>query len=68
VNHGIIKKSGAWFIYGEDRFQGREGFRNQLKENETMLNSLEKEVRTKLGMIEEEIPEEKEAAETKKKK
>jgi recombination protein RecA len=68
VNHGIIKKSGAWFTYGEDRFQGREGFRNQLKENETMLNSLEKEVRTKLGMIEEEIPEEKEAAETKKKK
>ncbi|MBL1213652.1 MAG: recombinase RecA [Ignavibacteriae bacterium] len=68
VNNGIIKKSGAWFTYGEDRFQGREGFRNKLKENEDLLNSLEKEVRTKLGMIEEETVEEKETAEPKKKK
>ena len=49
VNHGIIKKSGAWFTYGEDRFQGREGFRQKLLESAD-LAKLEKEVREKLGM------------------
>lgn len=52
VEHGIIKKGGAWFTYGEDRFQGREQFRTQLKENPQILEKLEKEVRTKLGMTE----------------
>lgn len=52
VEHDIIKKGGAWFTYGEDRFQGREGFRRQLKENKEMLNRLNIEVRTKLGMLE----------------
>jgi len=51
VEHGIIKKGGAWFTYGEDRFQGREQFRSQLKENPEMLASLNTEVRQKLGMI-----------------
>lgn len=32
VELGIVKKSGAWFSYGEDRFQGREGFRQKLVE------------------------------------
>ena len=50
VNHGIIKKSGAWFTYGEDRFQGREGFRQKLLESADVLAKLEKEVREKLGM------------------
>ena len=50
VNHGIIKKSGAWFTYGEDRFQGREGFRQKLKEMEDVQKKLEQEVREKLGM------------------
>lgn len=52
VEHEIIKKGGAWFTYGEDRFQGREGFRRQLKENPEMLDRLNTEVRTKLGMLE----------------
>lgn len=52
VEHGIIKKGGAWFTYGEDRFQGREQFRTQLKENPQILEKLEKEVRTRLGMTE----------------
>lgn len=51
VEHGIIKKGGAWFTYGEDRFQGREQFRSQLKENPEMLGNLNAEVRTKLGML-----------------
>ena len=57
VDHGIIKKGGAWFTFGEDRFQGREQFRTQLRENPEMLNKLEMEVKQKLGMIEETIVE-----------
>lgn len=52
VDHGIIKKGGAWFTYGDDRFQGREQFRTQLKENPEILNKLEMEVKQKLGIIE----------------
>lgn len=51
VNHGIIKKSGAWFTYGEDRYQGREGFRQKLVEMPDITKKLEKEVKEKLGMI-----------------
>jgi recombination protein RecA len=51
VDQGIIKKSGAWFTYGEDRFQGREGFRQKLIEMEEMRKNLDKEIRTKLGML-----------------
>ncbi|GBD87955.1 recombinase A [bacterium BMS3Abin03] len=50
VQHGIIKKSGAWFTYGEDRFQGRESFRQKLMEMTELSNKLEKEVKEKLGM------------------
>ena len=50
VNHGIIKKSGAWFTYGEDRFQGREGFRQKLREMDGARDKLKKEVMEKLGM------------------
>ncbi len=52
VTHGLIKKSGAWFTYGEDRFQGREGFRLKLLEMDDMRKKLETEVRAKLGMPE----------------
>jgi recombination protein RecA len=51
VDQGIVKKSGAWFSYGEDRFQGREGFRQKLLELADVRNSLEKELRIKLGML-----------------
>ena len=51
VDQGIIKKSGAWFTYGEDRFQGREGFRQKLAEMEDTRKNLDKELRTKLGML-----------------
>ena len=52
VNHGVIKKSGAWFSFGEDRFQGREQFRTKLTENPEMLAQIEEEVKIKLGMKE----------------
>jgi recombination protein RecA len=51
VDQGIIKKSGAWFTYGEDRYQGREGFRQKLIEIPDLRNNLEKELRIKLGML-----------------
>ncbi|MCX6149973.1 MAG: recombinase RecA [Ignavibacteriales bacterium] len=53
VNHGIIKKSGSWFTYGEDRFQGREQMRTKLNELPEILEKLTLEVKTKLGMIKE---------------
>lgn len=55
VNNGIIKKSGAWFTYGEDRFQGREQFKQKLNEDTDMLGRLELEVKKKIGLIEEEV-------------
>ncbi|MCH8326182.1 MAG: recombinase RecA [Bacteroidetes bacterium] len=53
VEHGIVKKSGAWFTYGEDRFQGREQLRTKLNEDSAMYDKLEVEVKEKLGMVEE---------------
>ena len=51
VDHGLIKKSGAWFTFGEDRYQGREQFRQKLMELDDVRNNLDREIRTKLGMI-----------------
>ena len=53
VNNGIIKKSGAWFTYGEDRFQGREQLRQKLMELTELYEKLSLEVKQKLGMIKE---------------
>jgi len=50
VKYGLINKSGAWFTYGEDRFQGREGFRKKLIEMSDVKAKLEKEIKEKLGM------------------
>lgn len=50
VNLGIVKKSGAWFTFNEERFQGREQFRQKLVENPDLSGKLEKEVKSKLGI------------------
>jgi len=50
VEHNIVKKSGAWFTYGEDRYQGKEQFRQKMIEQPELFKSLDIEVRTKLGM------------------
>lgn len=67
TNFGIVKKSGAWFTYDEDRFQGREQFRQKLVESPEMYDKLGKEVRTKLGMLmkDNNDPEKQETAEEK---
>ncbi|MEJ5263231.1 MAG: recombinase RecA [Ignavibacterium sp.] len=46
---GIIKKSGAWFTYGEDRIQGREQFRQKLIEYPEMYKRLEEDIKAKVG-------------------
>ena len=69
VNLGVVKKSGAWFTFNEERFQGREQFRQKLVENPDLNAKLEKEVKTKLGINKEdkekEIQEEKSGKEKK---
>ena len=50
VNFSIVKKSGAWFTYEEERFQGREQMRQKLIESPELFKKLDADVRTKLGM------------------
>ncbi|MFH0733765.1 MAG: recombinase RecA [bacterium] len=68
VEKEIIKKSGAWFTYGEDRFQGREQFRTALNANPDMMKKLDVEVKIKLGMETELDPHPENNEETKSKK
>ncbi|MGE5402064.1 MAG: recombinase RecA [Ignavibacteriales bacterium] len=51
VNFGIVKKGGAWFTYGEDRFQGRDQFRQKLIEIPELYEKLLLDVRKKLGLV-----------------
>src|SRR3989338_2855736 len=45
---GILQKSGAWLIYGEEKLgQGKENARAYLKENPKVIAKLEKEIRDK---------------------
>jgi recombination protein RecA len=54
TDHNILKKSGAWFTYKEDRFQGREQLKQKMLEDQQLFASLEKEVKVNLGIIKEE--------------
>lgn len=67
VDRDIIQKSGAWFSYGEERFNGREKFRIRLQEDSELLGRIEKDVKTSLGMLKK-VEEETKAEEKKKKK
>jgi recombination protein RecA len=68
ANFGIIKKSGAWFTYEEDRFQGREQLKQKLIELPDLYKRLEKDVKSKLGLKEKEPekPDDKSSAKEKK--
>lgn len=64
VNKEIIKKAGAWFQYGENRMQGREGVKKLLMEDKEILKKLFKEVKVAVGMVDndtENAPEDKES-------
>lgn len=68
TDKGILKKSGAWFTYKEDRFQGRDQLKQKMLEDTSLLDGLEKEVKVALGMIQEEAkPVKEEEAKPKKK-
>ena len=51
VNKEIIKKAGAWFSYGENRMQGRDGVKKFLQEDRESLKKLYKEVRDLIGIV-----------------
>lgn len=44
VDLGIVKKSGAWYTYGDDRYQGKAQLITALKDNATLYNTLYAEV------------------------
>lgn len=47
----IIEKSGAWFTYGSNRWQGRANVVNALKENTELYTEIAKSVRSALNII-----------------
>lgn len=53
VEHGIVKKSGAWYTYGDQQLgQGKENARNFLAQNPTVAEEIELRILTKLGIVE----------------
>jgi recombination protein RecA len=51
VEQGIVKKSGAWYTYGEERMgQGREAAKELLRENPDKRDEIEAKVREAMGL------------------
>ncbi|WP_246149472.1 recombinase RecA, partial [Nonomuraea turkmeniaca] len=51
VEHGFVRKSGAWYTYEGDQLgQGKENARNFLKSHPDMANEVEKKIKDKLGV------------------
>ena len=49
LKHNIIQKSGTWFSFEEERLgQGKDNVRQYLKENQKVLNKLEKQILAKI--------------------
>lgn len=57
VAQNIVKKSGAWLTFDEERFQGRDQFKAKLIENSQLYDKLINELKLKLGMIKSESSE-----------
>jgi recombination protein RecA len=63
IEHGIVRKSGAWFIYGDDQLgQGRENAKSFLGDNTDIATEIELKIKDKLGLLgtpseEEQVPE-----------
>jgi recombination protein RecA len=50
VLHGILEKSGAWYIYNGDRLgQGKDNSRDFLKDNAALAKEIEAKIREKAG-------------------
>jgi recombination protein RecA len=51
VDHGIVKKSGAWYTYDGDQLgQGKENARNFLITNPDIASDIETKIKVKLGI------------------
>ncbi|KWX10649.1 recombinase RecA, partial [Carbonactinospora thermoautotrophica] len=51
VEHGIVRKSGAWYTYEGDQLgQGRENARAFLRDNPDLADEIEKKIKEKLGI------------------
>jgi len=52
IDHGIVRKSGAWFIYGDDQLgQGRENAKLFLADNADIATEIELKIKEKLGLL-----------------
>ncbi|MCA1695396.1 MAG: recombinase RecA [Actinobacteria bacterium] len=52
IEHDIARKSGAWFIYGDDQLgQGRENAKIFLAENPDIATEIELKIKDKLGLL-----------------
>ncbi len=54
VTAEIIKKAGAWFSYGDNKWQGRENAKDYLKENPELSKEIEDKIRAKFGLVKDE--------------
>ncbi len=51
VEHGFVKKSGAWYTYGSDQLgQGKENSRKFLIDNPELADEIEQKIKSKLGV------------------
>ncbi|MDR1441206.1 MAG: recombinase RecA [Bifidobacteriaceae bacterium] len=51
VEHGIVRKSGAWYTYGNDQLgQGKENVRAFLKDNPALADEIEQKILAALGI------------------
>ncbi|MFF0414916.1 recombinase RecA [Kitasatospora sp. NPDC004745] len=51
VEHGFIRKSGAWYTYEGDQLgQGKENARNFLRDNPQLADEIERKIKGKLGI------------------
>jgi recombination protein RecA len=52
IEHDIVRKSGAWFIYGDDQLgQGRENAKSFLAENADIAAEIELKIKDKPGLL-----------------
>ncbi len=70
TERNILLKSGSWFTYKDNRYQGRDQLKQKMLEDTELFTLLENEVKSSLGLIKEEIKhiKEKDEQETKPKK
>jgi recombination protein RecA len=65
IDQGIVRKSGAWFIYDEEQLgQGRENAKAFLAENPDIAAEIELKIKEKLGLLALDTPDEPEVAAT----